>query len=153
MGSEFVEPKPFSIDENSLENMLVNIGKGNTGASKPVNVVDKQSKSDENKDLNNLYNIISGLPDEHKKHCISLLEKYAIKFNMNIVCKNTQSITEEQCSIGSKEKEILYNNFSIQGPWSGLEVIITGDNGFPIVAKSKGQEWDNCSKHFKINKI
>lgn len=153
MGNEFVEPKPFSIDENSLENMLVNIGKGNTGAGKSLIAPPKELRTSASTGLEKLHNIISGLPDENKKHCISLLEKYAIKFNMNIVCKNTQSISEENCSIGSHEKEILYNNFSIQGPWSGLEVIITGDDGFPIIAKSKGQEWDNCSKNFKINKI
>lgn len=153
MGSEFVEPKPFSIDENSLENILVNIGNGSKVSNKATSSSPINSKDNNHKDFEQLAQIMAGLSDDQKSYCIALLEKYAFKFNMNIVCKNTSAIGEEKCSLGSKEKEILYNNFSLQGPWTGLEVIISGDDGLPIVARSKGQEWDNCSKSFKISKI
>ncbi len=154
MGNEFLEPKAFSIDENGLENMLMNIGKGNTvqqvkTANKNIEVSQKQNF----KSLEKLDTIISELPEDKKLKCISLLEKYAIKFNMTIVCNYTSSISEEDCKMGGKENEILYNKFSIQGQWTGLEVIITGDDGKPIVAKSRGQEWENISKHFKIVKL
>jgi hypothetical protein len=151
MANEFLEPKAFSIDESGLENMLMNIGRG--GPAQQVKAVSQDrdtSNKQSFKDLEKLNNIISELPEEKKIKCISLLEKYAIKFNMTIVCNYTSNISEEKCQIGSKENEILYNNFSIQGQWSGLEVIIMGDEGRPIVAKSRGQEWDNISKHFKI---
>lgn len=145
--SDFIEPQPFSINENLLENTLINIASGKNSNFK----TNSETKKDPVSEKNDILIALNSVPDPYKKSCIKFLVDQVSKFKRSIVCKNTKNITKFNCEVGKELNEIIYKDFSVQGNWTGLEVIIEGENSELIIAKLNGNDWEDMTKFFVIN--
>ena len=54
--------------------------------------------------------------------------------------------------LGKKNNQIIYRNASVQGDWTGLEVIIDGEGSNIVVARSDGKDWQDVTDLYKIAK-
>lgn len=145
--NDFVEPTAFSINESSLEKSLLDIG-SHSLSEKKQHVKQKPVKED----IGIVLDAINKVPISNRKKCLLHILNSISRFNANMVRKNTFSSSKMECRLGKNSDEILYKNISIKGKWSGLEVVICGEDNDIIIACPSGDGWDDVSSLFLIKK-
>jgi hypothetical protein len=148
-----MEPTPFSIDEKILEKTLLNIGSGSQKATSQQSLPKAASAvSSSPRQLEKVAAALQGIPDDYKEDCISYLLNQVSRFKANMVCQNTKKLGSSDCVLGKKNNQIIYRNASVQGDWTGLEVIIDGEGSNIVVARSDGKDWQDVTDLYKIAK-
>lgn len=151
---DFMEPTPYSIDEGGLEDMLLSIGSGVKAPTASPTASSRGSTADLSVGIQSVLESIKSLPKQHTDRCLAYLLRQIDKFKANLVCENVESAGKEKCLVGKKNNQIIYRNMSIQGTWTGLEVIIDADDSGStiVIARSNGDDWHDVTKSYKIIK-